>query len=99
MGSDSIDPHIPENSLNEIRDATDKARVLGNDRFKQRYSNWRGESARMQEAEIENLKTSGSIESDPVDSVMEAQLSNLECIALDAIYHAMLICYAARPEA
>jgi putative transposase len=28
--------HIPENSLNEIRDATNKAWVLGNDRFKQR---------------------------------------------------------------
>lgn len=28
--------HIPESSLNEIRDATNKAWVLGNDRFKQR---------------------------------------------------------------
>lgn len=28
--------HIPENSLAEIRDATNKAWVLGNDRFKQR---------------------------------------------------------------
>lgn len=28
--------HIPESSLDEIRDATNKAWVLGNDRFKQR---------------------------------------------------------------
>ena len=28
--------HIPESSINEIREATNKAWVLGNDRFKQR---------------------------------------------------------------
>ena len=36
MGSDSIDFNISEQSLTEIREATNKSWVLGSDRFKQR---------------------------------------------------------------
>ena len=54
--------HLSENSIAEIREATNKAWVLRNDRFKKGYnSKWRDELSRRPRVGIENQRDLKSI--------------------------------------